>query len=122
MASFSSVSTLFAASEPVRMNWDAVPSLILALVGLGIFVAIAVYVLSKIRAGQKSEEVSPSEMLSAFSDMYESGDLSLEEYRSIKHYLAASLSSSVSAREKKAEKKSVDRDMELERLLRGEKR
>ncbi len=122
MVSFFSVSTLFAAREPVRMNWDSAPGLILAFVGLGIFIAIAVYVLSKIRAGQKSEEVSPSEMLRAFSDMYESGDLSLEEYRSIKHYLAASLSTSVSSREKSANKKGSDREMELERLLRGEKR
>lgn len=119
MSDITTVSTLFAAS---RSDLDSLPSLIMALVALGIFVAIAWYILSKIRSADVNDEFSPKDMLNTFSEMYESGDLSLEEYRAIRNHLAASISNYVTAREKSEEERVSDRDMRLEQLLRGEKK
>lgn|GEM_PF-4509183 len=117
----------FAARQAPHMNWERLPSLILGLVGLGIFVAIAWYILSKIREGEKQEETSPSEMLTRFGELYRSGEITREEYQAIRMRLAASLAAMKTEKDE-ADSKSkkgaaaLDRSAELERLLEGERR
>ncbi len=109
--------------------------MILALTILGVIVAIAAYVLSKLRAGRKDDELDPSRMMSQYSDLYRNGEISLEEYNAIKQRLAATLAAQLEARaEQEAAKNergkgklgagagtaAFDRSAELERLLRAE--
>ena len=109
------------------MNWERLPSLILGLVGLGIFVAIACYILSKIREGEKQEETSPSEMLTRFGERFRSGEITREEYQAIRMRLAASLAAMKTEKDEAGSKSkkgadAPDRSAELERLLEGERR
>lgn len=104
---------------------DAAPRLIAAFMALGIFCAVAWYILSKLRAGWKNEEIEPSEMMSQFSDLYDSGELTPEEYRAIKQRLAAGLADELKAKKERTLKKmgrDDSRRAELERLLRAEKK
>ena len=131
----------FAERRPPQLNMDSLPSLILCLVALGIFVAIAFYIASKLREGSVEDGLTPSESMSLFSEMYEKGEMTLEEYRAVKTRLAETLSTSFSSpsrdgggakdesrsdrKKSKSKRKgaaTVDRDGELERLLSSERR
>lgn len=141
MTMFTLLSTLqpalFAARRTSRMNFDALPSLILGLTALGIFVAIACYVLSRIRAGQKDDSTSPNEALTRFSDLYEAGEITKEEYEAIRTRLTRAIAiqaelraaerekngSGLSSKKKKRSKsgsQAFNREAELERLLKAE--
>ncbi len=118
----------FAASQSVS-RFDSIPSLIIACVALGIFVAIACYISLKLRDGQKpEEEANPSELMSQFGELYRKGELTKEEYGAIRLRLAAKLAAMPprEPREKGRKGRSgrgretqQEREAELERLLRG---
>lgn len=104
---------------------DALVGLIAALTGLGIFVAVAVYVLSKLRgATGKSKTPSVRDDLVKFGALYESGELTKEEFSMIKRSFAASLDAELAARRAEAAKNSPEaaRNAQLANLLRNEKR
>lgn len=131
---------VFAARRGGISSWEELPGLILVLTILGIIVAIAAYVLSKLRAGHKEEEVSPSKLMSLFGELYSDGRISADEYQAIKQRLAATLTSHIEAKAEMAAKGKVngkangkskaksshrgagviDRDAELRRLLAAE--
>jgi uncharacterized membrane protein len=58
---------------------------------LAILVAIAYYVIGKIRAESVQQEPEASELLSKFRDLHSQGDLSETEFRTIRTTLAARL-------------------------------
>ena len=58
---------------------------------LAILVAVAVYVLGKIRAASAQQEPGESEMLSKFRELHAKGELSDAEFRTIKTKLATRL-------------------------------
>jgi hypothetical protein len=104
---------------------DALIGLIASLTGLGIFVAVAVYVLSKLRgASGKSKTPSVRDDLVKFGALYESGELTKEEFSMIKRSFAASLDAELAAKKAEAAKHSPEaaRDARLANLLRNEKR
>ena len=104
---------------------DALVGLIAALTGLGIFVAVAVYVLSKLRgATGKSKAPSVRDDLVKFGALYESGELTKEEFSQIKRSFAASLDAELAAKKAEAAKHSPEaaREARLASLLRNEKR
>jgi uncharacterized membrane protein len=65
--------------------------LILWLAILAALIAVAVYVILKIRAKTLQNEPRTSEILSKFRDLHSQGELSDEEFRTIKTTLAADL-------------------------------
>ncbi|MBR5242843.1 MAG: hypothetical protein IKW13_01280 [Thermoguttaceae bacterium] len=104
---------------------DALVGLIASLTGLGIFVAFAVYVLSKLRgATGKSKTPSVRDDLVKFGALYESGKLTKEEFSMIKRSFAASLDAELAAKKAEEAKNSPEaaRDARLANLLRNEKR
>jgi len=56
-----------------------------------IVVAVAAYILGKIRAEPTQKEPSASELMSKFRDLHSQGELSDAEFRTIKTALAARL-------------------------------
>ncbi len=52
---------------------------------------VAYYLLGKLRGDSDQTELTPSELLSNFREMHAGGELSDEEYRTIKTKLAAQL-------------------------------
>ena len=104
---------------------DALVGLIAALTGLGIFGAVAVYVLSKLRgATGKFKTPSVRDDLVKFGALYESGELTKEEFSLIKRSFAASLDAELAAKKAEAAKHSpeAERNARLANLLRNEKR
>jgi hypothetical protein len=104
---------------------DALVGLIAALTGLGIFVAVALYVLSKLRgAAGKSQTPSVRDDLVKFGALYESGKLTKEEFSMIKRSFAAALDAELAAKQAEEAKNSPEtaRDARLANLLRNEKR
>jgi hypothetical protein len=102
---------------------DHLPGLILAFTGLAIFAAIAWYILGKIRrSGRGSRALSSEELLAQFSQMYDDGELTKEEFRAIKLFLVSDIAtaSELSKDEKSPEEDS--RDARLQELLRSERR
>jgi len=65
--------------------------LVLWIATLAILVAIAYYVLGKIRPGTVQKEPRASQWLSKFRDLHSRGELSDEEFRTIKTTLATQL-------------------------------
>ena len=57
----------------------------------GILIAIAVYVIGKIRAEVVQKEPQATELMSKFDDLHSKGELSDAEFRTIKTALAARL-------------------------------
>ena len=55
--------------------------------GLAALVAVGVYVVGKVRPADQPERQSASELLSEFREMYEQGELTDEEFRTIKSKL-----------------------------------
>lgn len=78
------------------MNWDRFwslkpESLIMWLAVLAALIAVGVYVLMKIRSKTLQNEPQSSELLSKFRDLHSEGELSDEEFRTIKTTLTAQL-------------------------------
>ncbi|MBR4833513.1 MAG: hypothetical protein IKU86_04155 [Thermoguttaceae bacterium] len=103
---------------------DSLVGLIVALTGLGIFVAVAVYILSKLRRGPSSQPPSARDDLVKFGALYESGELTKEEFSQIKRAFAASLDAELEAKKAAAANAAPggDRQARLAQLLRDEKR
>ena len=55
----------------------------------GIAVAVAVYVIGKIRSESVQQEPGPSELMSKFRELHAKGELTDAEFRTIKTTLAA---------------------------------
>jgi uncharacterized membrane protein len=74
-------------------EWPGVPEapLVCWLAVLAILVAIAYYVIGKIRAESVQQEPGASELLSKFRDLHSQGDLEEAEFRTIRTTLAARL-------------------------------
>lgn len=74
-------------------EWLGVPEAPLVgwLAVLAILVAIAYYVIGKIRAEVVQQEPGASELLSKFRDLHSQGDLDEAEFRTIRTTLAARL-------------------------------
>ena len=78
------------------MDWDRFWSLqpeilILWLAALAVLIAVAVYFIKKIRSKTLQHEPPASELLSKFRDLHSRGELSDEEFRTIKTTLTARL-------------------------------
>ena len=65
--------------------------LILSIAVLAVLVAIAWYVIGKIRPKSVQKELSASEWLSKYRELHSRGELTNEEYRTIKTKLAEQL-------------------------------
>ena len=61
-----------------------VEELVLGLAGLAILIALAVYVLAKIRPHSAQHEHDAHELMAKFRELHSQGGLSDEEYRTIK--------------------------------------
>ena len=72
--------------EKARSEW-----LVFGLVILAVLLAVAAYVIAKIRAEPAKKEPQASEWLSKYSDLHSKGGLSDEEFRTIKTKLAEQL-------------------------------
>ncbi len=74
-------------------QWLTIPGaeVVFWLSGLAIMLAIAYFVIGKIRAESVQQEPGASELLSKFRDLHSQGDLSETEFRTIKTTLAARL-------------------------------
>jgi hypothetical protein len=66
-------------------------SIVLALAGLAVLVAIGLYLIGKVRGELNAETEGANEHLSKFRDLHYQGGLSEEEYRTIKSVLAEPL-------------------------------
>jgi uncharacterized membrane protein len=78
------------------MTWDRFWSLkpeelILWVTVLAVLIAVAYYLLRKIRAKTVQQEPEASELLSKFRELHSEGELSDEEFRTIKTTLSAKL-------------------------------
>jgi len=88
------LSTIFATQTPrqaLRMGQimaGNVAALVIFLVILAVLVAVAIYVIGKVRARQPDESIKVSDMLTKFEELHSQGELSDEEYRTIKAMLA----------------------------------
>jgi uncharacterized membrane protein len=54
-------------------------------------IAIGIYVISKVRAGAREDDLKSSELLTNFQELHEQGELDDKEFRKIKSMLAARL-------------------------------
>lgn len=114
---------LFAAAN--GSSSDAVVGLLAALSGLGIFIAVAVYVLSKLRRGPVERAPSAQNDLVKFGALYESGELTKEEFSQIKRAFAAALDAEIEAKKAAAAASNGgadERRARLNSLLRNERR
>jgi uncharacterized membrane protein len=81
--------------------WSLEPEwLILWLAVLASLIAVAGYILSKIRANTVQREPLSSELLSKFSELHSRGEVTDEEFRTIKTTLAAQLHEEVKAEDR----------------------
>jgi hypothetical protein len=73
--------------------WDKAWSdwLVLGMAVLAALLAVAAYIIAKIRAEPAKKEPEASQWLSKYSDLHSKGGLSDEEFRTIKTKLAAQL-------------------------------
>ena len=89
---FGLVSEGAAAGGGMERFWESWPELtVLWLAVLAILVAVAWYVIEKIRPKTVQKERKASQWLSKFRDLHTQGELSDEEFRTIKTTLAAQL-------------------------------
>ena len=72
-------------------------SVVLALAGLAVLVAIGVYLIGKVRRELTDQTDGANEHLSKFREMHFQGGLSDEEYRTIKAMLAEPLKQELKA-------------------------
>lgn len=66
-------------------------SVVLLLAGVAILILIGIYVIGKVRAEATDNTPPASSLLSNFDEMHTQGELSDEEYRTIKSVLAQQL-------------------------------
>lgn len=108
------------------MELDNIVSLILGVSGLGVSIAVAVYVLGKIKTSQPSSPPSVHELMAQFRDLYESGEISPSEFRAIREQFAESLLEYASSRDASKETaetlEKASRASQLDALLRNERR
>jgi uncharacterized membrane protein len=71
--------------------------LIVWLAILAILIAVAVYVIKKIRPKTLQQELTASELLTKFTDLHSQGELSDEEFRTIKTTLSAQLQQEINS-------------------------
>jgi len=74
-----------------RLLEIAAPELVIWIAALAVLVVVAVYVIKTFRAETLQREPPASEMLSKFREMHSRGELSDEEFRTIKTTLSAQL-------------------------------
>ena len=84
-------SSLFAAIDWTIHNWGNVQQLIICAAILAILVAVGSYVVGKVRKGAVQKEPPASELLTKFREMHSRGQLSDEEFRTIKTTLTERL-------------------------------
>jgi uncharacterized membrane protein len=65
--------------------------LVLWIAGLAMLLAVVIYVIDKVRATPAQHEPTASEMISKFRESHSRGELSDEEFRTIKTTLQAQL-------------------------------
>jgi hypothetical protein len=71
--------------------WNDYEQLVLWAAALGTLVAVAMYLIGKIRPKPVQKEPATSELMTKVRDLHSQGGLSDEEYRTIKTTLAARL-------------------------------
>ncbi|MHC4404731.1 MAG: hypothetical protein ACYTG0_34200 [Planctomycetota bacterium] len=76
-----------------RVFEDAVAEMVFWAAVVAVAVVVAVYVVGKIRAEAVQQELTPTDLASKFDDLHSKGELSDEEYRTIRTTLAARLQS-----------------------------
>ncbi|MGI6401924.1 MAG: hypothetical protein ACOX0A_07430 [Thermoguttaceae bacterium] len=102
---------------------DHLPELILALMALAIFIAVAWYIIGKIRkAGNEIKSPSAQELLARFGQMYDAGELSTEEFRAIKLTFASTFAESSSSSDSDKDTEQARREARLRELLHSERR
>lgn len=65
-----------------------------------VLIAIGVYVVGRFRGGDSKDQLTASDHLTKFREMHATGELSDEEFRTIKTQLASQLQASVNDAEK----------------------
>jgi len=100
-------------------NLDNLVGLIIGVVSLAVFVAVAWYVLSKLRNAKGTVQPTAEELLARFGSLRDEDVMSKEEFNAVKRALASTLASKPEFRESDAAK---DRAATLESLLRAERR
>lgn len=74
-----------------RLTETGAEELILWIAILAIAIAVAVYVIDKVRSGPVQHEPKATELISKFRDLHSRGELSDVEFRTIKTALATRL-------------------------------
>jgi uncharacterized membrane protein len=82
---------LFAAGFMQRLLEAEPEQLVLWIAGLAMLLAVVIYVIDKVRATPAQHEPAASEMISKFRESHSRGELSDEEFRTIKTTLQAQL-------------------------------
>ncbi len=80
-----------AAGSPAERFWESAQELVFWTAVLAVLLAVAVYVIAKIRPKSAKKERRASQWLSKYRDLYMAGKLSDEEFRTIKTTLAEQL-------------------------------
>lgn len=70
---------------------DRYAQIILGVAGIAILVAIGVYIVGRMRSALHEQPQTTSDVMSTFRELHEGGELSDEEYKTIKAKLSASL-------------------------------
>ena len=103
---------------------ERIPGLILAFTMLAILIAVAVYIIMKIRdAGKNTKTTGAQERLSLFGRLYDEGELTKEEFRAIRSSLTDAISEELE--QLRAERENADRvdsDRKLQELLGGRRK
>ena len=73
---------------------------VLGLTGVTMLVLVGYYLISKVRSNLHDPETPPIEMISNFRELHSRGELSDEEYRTIKTMLGARLQAELKEKEK----------------------
>ena len=79
-----------------------------AAAGLGIAVAVGFYLVGKFRGAYRQTDVVDTNLLSNFRELHSRGELSDEEYRTIKAQLATKIREQFAASDKASLKDNVD--------------
>ncbi len=82
---------LFTAGLMQRLLDAGAKELVIWIAGLAILLAVAIYVIGKVRAAPAQHEPTASELMSKFRESHSRGELSDEEFRTIKTTLERQL-------------------------------
>jgi len=104
-------------------NLDNLVGLILGVVALAIFVAVAWYVLSKLRSAKETSKPTAEDLLARFGSLRDEDVMSKEEFNAVKRALASALTSRTEPTDADARQSATakDRAATLESLLRSER-